>query len=110
MTKAEILKKVEELIAAHSVCADVKEAAEAYLKAQTPENAKVLVKLLEENVCSIDETIAFAESDLGKQIFGEETASKMAATGKDLKSKGAKYCFCPACSAGSVIYENKEAL
>ena len=110
MTKAEILKKVEELIVAPSVCADVKKAAEAYLKAQTKENIDSLLAALKANVNSIDETIALAESDLGKQIFGEETANKMAATGKDLKSKGAKYCFCRACSAGSVIYENKEAL
>lgn len=110
MTKSEILKKVEELIAAPSCCADVKNAAEAYQKKQSKENADKLIEALKANVNSIDETIALAESDFGKKLFGEETANKMAVMGKDLKSKGEKYCFCPACSAGSVIYENKEAL
>ena len=47
---------------------------------------------------------------MGKKIFGAETAAGMAKTGHDLKAKGEKYCFCPACQAGSAIYENREAL
>ena len=34
----------------------------------------------------------------------------MVKLGKELKAKGEKYCFCPACQAGSKIFENKEIL
>ena len=110
MNKQEILAKVNELIAAPTVCAPLKAAAEAYVKAQDKATADALVKALAENVNSIDETIGFAESDMGRQIFGAETAAAMAKKGHELKAAGEKYCFCPACQAGSVIYEHKEAL
>ena len=54
--------------------------------------------------------ITFARSDMGRKLLGAEQAAKMAALGKDLKAKGEKYCFCPACQAGSKIYENKGVL
>ncbi|MDY6399668.1 MAG: heat-shock protein Hsp90 [Synergistales bacterium] len=110
MTKNEIIEKVKELIAAPSCCEKVKNAAEAYLKAQDKATADALVKVLEEEVCSIDETIELAKSDFGKKLFGDEQAANMVKLGKELKAKGEKYCFCPACQAGSKIYENKEAL
>ena len=110
MTKQEIIAKVNELIAAPSVCAPVKSAAEAYIKAQDKASADALVKALAENVNSIDETIGFAGSEMGRQIFGAETAEFMVKKGNEVKAAGGKYCFCPACQAGSVIYENKEIL
>ena len=103
-------KKVKELIAAPSCNAELKAAAENYLKAQDKASADTLLKALETYVNSIDETIALADSETGKQIFGAEQAAKMVALGKDLKAKGEKYCFCPACQAGSKIYENKNLL
>ena len=48
MTKQEIIAKVNELIAAPSVCAPVKSAAEAYLKKQDKASADALVKVLSE--------------------------------------------------------------
>ena len=110
MNKQEILAKVNELIAAPTVCAPLKAAAEAYVKAQDKATADALVKALAENVNSIDETIGFAASDMGKKIFGEETAAFMVKKGNEVKAAGGKYCFCPACQAGSAIYEHKEAL
>ena len=110
MTKQEILVKVNELIAAPTVCAPLKAAAEAYVKSQDKTSADALVKALAENVNSIDETIAFAESEMGAKIFGAETAAGMAKRGRELKAGGEKYCFCPACQAGGAIWENKAAL
>ena len=83
MTKQEIIAKVNELIAAPSVCAPVKSAAEAYIKAQDKASADALVKALAENVNSIDETIGFAGSEMGRQIFGAETAEFMVKKGGD---------------------------
>lgn len=110
MTKQEILAKVNELIAAPTVCADVKAAAQAYAKSQDKASAEALVKALEANVNSIDETLGFASSDMGKKLFGEERAAEMVKIGQKVKAEGGKYCFCPACQAGGEIYDNKETL
>jgi len=110
MTKNEIIEKVKELIAAPSCCADVKAAAEIYLAHPNKDTADELIKILKEEVCTIDETIALAESDEGKKFFGAEQAANMVKLGNELKAKGEKYCFCPACQAGVKIYENKEVL
>ena len=110
MTKNEIIEKVKELIAAPMCNAELRAAAEAYLKTQDKATADALLKSLEANVSSIDETLAFAGSDMGKKVFGAEQAANMVKLGNELKAKGEKYCFCPACQAGSKIYENKDVL
>ena len=110
MTKQEILSKVNELINAPSVCAPVKSAAEAYVKAQDKKTAEALVKELEAEVCSVDELIGLCESDKGRQIFGAERAAGMIEAARKSKESGNKYYICPACQAGGVIWENREAL
>lgn len=110
MNKQEIITKVNELVNAPTVCAPLKSAAEEYLKAQNEKTANALVDALKTSVNTIDETIAFAESDMGKKVFGEERAAGMAAKGHEAKTKGAKYCFCPACTVGGEIYENRNVL
>lgn len=110
MTKQEIIAKVNELIAAPSVCADVKAAAEAYVKNQDKKSADALVKVLEAEVCTIDELIGLCESETGAKLFGAEQAAKMAEQAKKSKASGNKFCICPACQAGAEIYANKEAL
>ena len=110
MTKQEIISKVNELIAAPSCNPAVKSAAENYLKAQDAKAASELIAALEANVNSIDETLDFAKSEAGKKIFGEERAAEMVKLGEKVKADGGKYCFCPACQAGGVIYDNKELL
>ena len=110
MTKQEIIAKVNELIAAPSVCAPVKAAAEAYIKNQDKASADALVKILAEEVCTIDELIGLCESEAGRKFFGAEKAAGMAEAAKKSKADGGKYCLCPACQAGGAIYENKDAL
>ena len=110
MNHNEVIAKVKELIAAPMCNPELRTAAEAYLKNQNKENADAMLKLLEANVSSIDETIGFAASDMGKKVFGEERAAAMVKQGNEFKAAGGKYCFCPACQAGSAIYENKASL
>ena len=110
MTKQEIIAKVNELVAAPNACATVKSAAEAYQKENSKKNADALVEALKAEVCTIDELIGLTESEMGKKIFGAEKAAEMAKLAHKSKADGGKYCFCPACQAGSVIYENKELL
>ncbi|MBR0234295.1 MAG: hypothetical protein IJQ47_09620 [Synergistaceae bacterium] len=66
----------------------MKSAAENYLKAQDKNSADVLVKKLEDSVCSIDELIGLCESETGKQFFGAEKAAEMAKAAHDAKGKG----------------------
>lgn len=110
MTKKEILAKVNELIAAPSCNPALKSAAEAYVSSQNKDTASALVKALDENVNTIDETIAFAESEMGAKIFGAEKAAGMAKAARDFKAQGNKYCLCPACQAGAEIFAHKEGL
>ncbi|MBQ7168408.1 MAG: hypothetical protein IJR63_00725 [Synergistaceae bacterium] len=110
MTKQEILAKVNELIAAPSCNPAVRSAAETYLKNQDKASADALVKVLEEYVSSIDETIAFAESEMGAKVFGAEKAKGLAEASKKSKAEGGKYCICPARQAGAAIWENRQAL
>ena len=110
MTKSKIITKIKELIAAPSCNSALKSAAEEYLKAQDKKTADVLVKALEDNVCSIDELIGLCESDTGKNLFGAEKAAVMAKAAKDAKATGEKFCICPACQAGYKIYDNREIL
>ena len=56
----------------------------------------------------IDDLIAFACSDTGKDIFGEETARNIADHAKEIKADGAEYCDCDACAAALEILEHKD--
>ena len=98
-----ILKeKVQEMIAAPSCCAELKEVGQAWLAAAgTDKEAEATQKLLaeiEEDITPIDGLIAFAGSETGIQIFGEKRAAEMLAHAKEIKANGALYCDCPACA------------
>ncbi|MBQ9596308.1 MAG: hypothetical protein IJR35_10680 [Synergistaceae bacterium] len=110
MIKQELLDEVKKLIAAPMCNPELKAKAEAYLKAQDKASADELIKALEANVSSIEETLGFAESDMGKKVFGEQKAAEMAELCKKRKAEGEKFCICPACQAGAKIYAGKENL
>lgn len=109
-----IVKKTRELINAQTCCAELKEAAQSFLNAIGTEKektaAKNYIKELEADIMPIDQLIAFADSDAGKQYFGTETAQNIAAHAKEIKAAGAKYCDCPACVAAETILANKESI
>ncbi len=109
-----IVEKVKELILAHSCCKEAKAAAESWLGAlgtdREAEQAKNLVAELEMDIMPVDGLIAFADSEAGAQVFGQEMAKNVAAHGREIKAAGAKYCDCPACAAVAAILEKKEEL
>ncbi len=113
-TKAYVKEKAKELMAAYSCCAEAKAAAQQWLDAvdteKEAEATKAFIAELEEDITTIDDFIALTDSDMGKKIFGEETAKKMNAHGIEIKAKGAKYCDCPACAAAEAILDKKEDL
>ena len=114
MDKEKMKRKVRELIEFPMCCAPVKTAAEGWLSAAGGDGekdaAKALVAALEAEVCTIDETLAFAESPKAKELLGEETARGFAEQARKTKAEGGKWCFCPACTLGLVIWENRAAL
>ncbi len=114
MTKTDLIQKVKDVTAAPSCCAELRAVSQAYLDALGTAGeaaaAKALVAELEEDVCSVDDLIGFAESIGGKKFFGPEKAAGMAAAAKKAKADGAVHCICPACTAGGVILDNRQLL
>lgn len=113
-TKKFVTEKLNEMINAFSCCAEAKTAAQNWLDGvgteREAELTKVLIAELEEDIMPIDTLIAFAESDAGAKVFGEEHAKEVAAHAKEIKEAGAVYCDCPACSAAAAILAKKDEL
>ena len=109
-----IQELTKDLLAAPSACAEVKEAAQNYLDSIGKENegaaAKTFVTELEEDIMPLDGLIAFAGSDMGAKVFGEEGARNILAHAKDRKAAGEKYCDCPACAACEALLDKKDEL
>ncbi len=107
MTTEERIARVQKMIGAPSCCADLKAAGQAYIDAvgteKEAEAQEALVAELKEDVTSIDGLIAFAGSETGKQVFGEEGAGAMLIAAKNAKAAGEDTCLCDACQAGKVL-------
>lgn len=109
-----VIEKTHELISAPSCSNEARAAAQTWLNAvgtdkETVETKKYIDEL-EEDIIPIGGLISFAESDDGVKIFGADKAKKIAAHAKQIESKGAKYCDCPACAAAVEILEKKEEI
>lgn len=104
-----ISEKVKELIEAPSCCAEAKEAGKNWLEAVGTDKeeaaAKALAAELQEDIMPIDGLIAFAGSEAGAKVFGEDMAKNVLAHAEELKASGAKYCDCAACAACEAILE-----
>lgn len=109
--KEYITEKVNELINAPTCSAETREAAERWLAAigtdKEAEETKKFIAELEEDIMPVDTLIAFAGSEAGAKVFGEEKAKDVAAHGEEIKAAGARYCDCPACAAVEAILEKK---
>ena len=69
-----------------------------------------LLAEIKDDVCTLDHTIPFFESEEAVQIFGAEQAKAMAIHARQRKASGAKWCDCPACAACVKIMENEAIL
>ena len=114
MAKSEVLVKVKELIAAQSCYSELKTIAQEYLAAVGTANEKAvgkkLIAELEEDVETIDQVMAFLNSEKAVEILGKETAAAMLEQGKKVKAAGGKYCFCPACVAGKALLDMMDGI
>ena len=114
MDKQAVVEKVKEIAAAPSCCERLKTLCEIWLASLgTPEEkalSKELIAALEEDVQSLDATLAFMKSAEAKDLLGAEEAAKLAKLGEDAKAAGSKICFCPACQAGQAVLDNRSVL
>lgn len=105
---------VKEIMAAPSCCADLKEAAGAWLAAVGTAGQKAaaekLLAELKEDVSDIDHVIGFFGSEAGKGYFGVEKAAALLKAAQDAKAAGGKYCICEACQKGAQVLENPDGL
>ena len=112
--KNELLRTVETLIAAPSCCPELREAGRRYLSAVGSADertaADALLREIREDLCTLDQTIPFFESEAAVGIFGAERARALAAHAREIRAKGAKWCDCAACAACVKILENASEL
>ena len=71
---------------------------------------KALIHELEEDVCTIDDTLAFFESPAAAAMMGAEAAKGLAEQARAHKAAGGTHCFCPACANGKAILDIKDQL
>ena len=113
-TLAYVKEKTAALIAAPSVSAEAKAAAEKWLAAvgtaDEKEATKAYLAELEADIMPIDGLISFAGSDMGAQVFGADGAKKILAHAEEIKAAGAKYCDCPACAACEALLNKKSEI
>ena len=108
-----VTEKTHELMEAQTCSKEAKEAAQAWLDAVgtegEAEETKKYIAELEADIMPLDNLIAFAESDMGAKVFGDN-AGGVAEHGRELKAAGKKYCGCPACAAVEAILAKKEEM
>lgn len=113
-TREAMIEKVKKMMEAPSCCETLRTAAQNWIDAAgTAEEktaAQKFVDELEADVLPVDAVLAFMQSDAATAKFGAELAEKFTKHMTEIKAAGAKYCDCPACSAGLDILKNKEAI
>lgn len=109
-----VVEKTHELMNAPSCSKEAKQAAQNWLDAIGTDNqlaeTKKYIAELEADIMPIDGLIAFANSEMGVKVFGEEMAKNVLVHAQDIKAKGAKYCDCQACKAVADILAKKEQM
>lgn len=117
MTKeltAYMIEKVTALMEAPTCCAEAKAVCREWLDAvgtdKEAETTKKLFAEVEADIMPVDCLIAFAGSEAGVKVFGEEMAKNVLAHAEEIKKNGAKFCDCPACTACAAIIAKKAEL
>lgn len=99
-----IVEKVKALIAAPSCYAGLKKIAEEYIAAlgsdREKEAGRKLVAELEADVLSIDDVLAFFESDAGKKNIWREAGSSLCGTCPGSEGEGRQVVRLPCLCAG----------
>ena len=110
MTKEQMLEKTKIIVNAPSCYAELKTAGNDWINSigKNDENEKYdkYIAMLKDCVSSIDDCLAFSETDMCKQIYGEEGAKQLHENSIKSKEAGVKYCLCDACKNGGEILDS----
>ena len=110
MEKQFFIDRTNSIIGSQSACAEIKEAAQAWLDAIDTDNEKQAaenyIAELEEDVTSLEDLIELLKSEKGEQISGARV-KPMLKKAEDAEMIGLQYCTCAACNAGGAILDNK---
>ena len=111
--REQLKAKTEQLLAGHCT-AELKAAGQKWLDTYADGEAntaatKEYIAALMQGVATIDELIAFLNSDKAKEIFGEGQAAALAKA-EARKAAGEQFCDCPACTLALEILAQKEYL
>ncbi len=114
MDKKELMDICEELISNPPCCRELQEAGRKWLDAVGTADehaaAEALIKELEEDVNTIDDTIGFFSSPMAEKYFGAEGAKQKLEEIKKAKENGEVWCTCPACQKGAALLAAKDIL
>lgn len=94
--------KVAEIAAAPSASADTRKACKDFADAiatgaDRQEATDKFADAITVKQTTVDDLIAFAGSETGKQVFGEQGAAATVAHTQERKAAGARWCDCAAC-------------
>ena len=103
---------VKDLMEAPTCCIELKGACKKYLDSIGTESENEclegLMKEIRQDINSIDDTIAFMQSDTALQMLGEETRNMLLEKSLKAKENGAEYCDCPGCTAAQKVLKEYE--
>lgn len=109
-----IAEKTRKLLSIPFAGEDAKTAGTEWLKnTESPdieEKTGEYIAVLEQEIMPIDSAIAFAGSDMGKNILGVERAEEVHKASVERKERGEKYCGCEACACAEAIINLKDKL
>lgn len=109
-----LTEQVNALKNAPSCCAEAKAVCAEWLEAvgtdKEAEMTKKLIAEVEADIMPVDGLIAFAGSEAGVKVFGEEMAKNVLSHAEEIKKNGVKFCDCPACTACAAIIAKKAEL
>lgn len=109
-----LTEQVNALKNAPSCCAEAKAVCAEWLEAagtdKEAEMTKKLIAEVEADIMPVDGLIAFAGSEAGVKVFGEEMSKNVLAHAEEIKKNGVKFCDCPACTACAAIIAKKAEL
>ncbi|MBR0373490.1 MAG: hypothetical protein IJH91_03045 [Mogibacterium sp.] len=111
--KEQVIEKIKALIDAPTANDALRLAASNYLDVigtvDEKPAAEALLRSLDENVNSIDESLGFFKSDAARGIFSDKVDG-MIASFEAAKANGETHCLCPACQLGKEIYNMRDEL
>ncbi len=102
---SELIEKIKDMLTVY-VCPELQQAAKEFLESaeKTGEaDPANLIAELRDDICTIDDYIAFTQSEYCLNMNDEVVAQLMHKQGVEAKANGAVNCLCPGCTKAAAI-------